>query len=84
MKFKPEDFELCKDELSQERMVQRAAHLANLRLTEMLAETERIPRHVWIDPNWWVRDLDEDNHPMFTTCPEKGAAKQWVMLVEVL
>lgn len=39
--FKPADFELCKDELSNERMIQRAAHLANLRLKEIMKDAPR-------------------------------------------
>lgn len=42
MRFTKEDFELCKDELSQERMTQRAAHLANLKLDEWLKDAQPI------------------------------------------
>ncbi len=38
--FEPVDFELCKGELTEERMTQRAAHLANNRLASLGIDAE--------------------------------------------
>lgn len=44
LEFKAEDFELCKGELTEERMVQRAAHLANSILREKLEKAPEVER----------------------------------------
>jgi regulator of replication initiation timing len=54
--FQPEDFALCKDELSQERMTQRAAQIANARLAEML---EGAPVVFSATPNRGRWDVEE-------------------------
>ncbi len=42
--FEPVDFELCKGELTEERMTQRAAHLANNRLASLGIDAETLEK----------------------------------------
>jgi hypothetical protein len=72
LEFKPEDFELCKGELTEERMIQRAAQLANNFLREKLAKAPEVQSNWSVGKYHWCEiNRVRDTHRARLVCIEE-------------